>query len=534
MVSRKRLPEISAPSLVESERASGLKLERAIDNHFDELLSRLALLISVRFMQTRRKFIQTAGLVLLGSSCATPSKKRSLVNDVHTHLNPTWVDQITETRSLKGLQKIVHDSVVQKKKLTISGGRHAGGGQQFGTNQWLVDTRKMNRVLNFDRERGLIEVESGIQWRELMRFLIQKQTGLPAWTFAQKQTGTDHLTIGGAVASNIHGRALTMKPFIGDIESFVLVDASGAIRRCSRSENAELFRLAIGGYGLFGMIYSVTIRLVPRSKVERVVSIFQVEELIPAVNERIKTGFIYGDFQFAVDSQSEDFLRNGVFSCYRPVAPSAPIAKGRPLTLDDWRELVYEAHVRPTLAFEKYAAYYKSTSGQIYWSDLSQFSRYLDGYHKSIDQRMRVAKATEVITELYVPRAALTDFMAGARKLLRRAGTPVIYGTIRFIEPDEESFLAWAGERYACIIFNLHTEHTTEGIAKSKESLRGLIDLAIAAKGSFYLTYHRYATREQLLACYPQFPEFLARKKVYDPHERFESDWYRHQKQLLA
>jgi FAD/FMN-containing dehydrogenase len=217
------------------------------------------------------------------------------------------------------------------------------------------------------------------------------------------------------------------------------------------------------------------------------------------------------------------------------VDPTVPISKGHPLTLDDWRNLVYEAHTQPTAAFQKYENYYKSTSGQIYWSDLSQFSRYLDGYHESIDRRTNTSNgSTEVITELYVPRAALNIFMAESRKLLRRNGSQVIYGTIRFIEPDEESFLAWARERYACIIFNLHTEQTAEGIEKSKKALRGLIDLAVAAKGSFYLTYHRYATKNQVRSCYPQFPEFLRLKLQYDPGERFQSNWYRYYKHMFS
>jgi hypothetical protein len=52
--------------------------------------------------------------------------------------------------------------------------------------------------------------------------------------------------------------------------------------------------------------------------------------------------------------------------------------------------------------------------------------------------------------------------------------------------------------------------------------------------GSYYLTYHRYATREQVEACYPQFPEFLRLKRQHDPEERFQSDWYRHYKKLFA
>ena len=64
-----------------------------------------------------------------------------------------------------------------------------------------------------------------------------------------------------------------MPPFINDVESFRLVTSRGNLLNCSREENAELFRLAIGGYGLFGFIYSATLRLVPRRKLERVVEV---------------------------------------------------------------------------------------------------------------------------------------------------------------------------------------------------------------------------------------------------------------------
>ena len=57
---------------------------------------------------------------------------------------------------------------------------------------------------------------------------------------------------------------------------------------------------------------------------------------------------------------------------------------------------------------------------------------------------------------------------------------------------------------------------------------------AIALGGSFYLTYHRYGTRSQVEACYPQFARFLALKRQYDPEERFCSDWYRHYAEMFA
>ena len=110
----------------------------------------------------------------------------------------------------------------------------------------------------------------------------------------------------------------------------------------------------------------------------------------------------------------------------------------------------------------------------------------------------------------------------------------LIYGTIRLIERDDESFLAWATDRWACVIFNLCTLHTPAGLERAADAFRRLIDLAIERGGKYYLTYHRWARRDQLETCYPQFVEFLRRKRRYDPDGRFESDWYRHYVAMFA
>jgi FAD/FMN-containing dehydrogenase len=110
----------------------------------------------------------------------------------------------------------------------------------------------------------------------------------------------------------------------------------------------------------------------------------------------------------------------------------------------------------------------------------------------------------------------------------------LIYGTVRLIEKDDESFLPWAQQSYACVIFNLHVEHDEQGLESARRAFRSLIDLGIHHDGSFYLTYHRWATKRQLQACYPQFQTFLAQKLVLDPAEVFQSDWYVHHKTLLG
>ena len=118
-----------------------------------------------------------------------------------------------------------------------------------------------------------------------------------------------------------------------------------------------------------------------------------------------------------------------------------------------------------------------------------------------------------MIAEIYTPREALPRFMADVRRDFMEHDVNLIYGTIRLIEKDDESFLPWAKDRYACVIFNLHVDHGPDGIAKAQSTFRRLLDRGIQHRGSYFLTYHRWAKREQVLACYPQLPEFLRLKK---------------------
>ena len=451
-----------------------------------------------------------------------------IVNDIHARLNPTVPAAVVPVASTEELRRAV---TATRGPVIVAGGRHAMGGQQFVTGGVVLDSRGLNRVLDFDPVRGLVEVEAGIQWPDLVEDLLARQRGrAEQWTITQKQTGANWFTVGGSISANAHGRGLGLAPMAADVESLRLVTGDGCLRECSRTSNPELFSLVLGGYGLFGAIATVRLRLTRRQKLERVVEIATVPELVDAIERRTLDGYRYGDFQFAIDPRSPDFLHRGVFSCYRPVENDRPIPDDqRAFTPEDWQTMLLLAHVDKARAYDAYAGHYLATSGQLYWSDLHQLAVYLDDYHDGLDQRLPAGpRGTEMISELYVPRHRLTEFMAAAAESLRRDGADPIYGTVRFIEADRDTFLPWARENYACIVLNLHTEHTPAGVERSAVAFRNLIDEAIVRGGSYYLTYHRWARPDQLAACYPQFGEFLAHKRRYDPQERFVSDWYSH------
>jgi FAD/FMN-containing dehydrogenase len=458
------------------------------------------------------------------------------VNDVQSQLNPTQVRRVVAPTSIDEIQQELARAARDGAAVSIAGGRHAMGGQQFGTDAVLLDMSRFTRVLRFDRAAGTIEVEAGIQWPALIAFMEREQQGSgPAWAIRQKQTGVDEVSIGGALASNIHGRGLTYAPIVGDVDEFLLVAADGRLVRCSRRENTELFSLAIGGYGLFGVIAHVTLRLVPRVALERLVEVIAVGDFVSAIERRIAEGCLYGDCQYSTDLSSDAARHPGVLACYRPVPRASAIpADQKQLSQAQWTDLYRLARTDKVRAFQVYSQYYLSTSGQVYWSDSSQLAGTLEFYHAGLAQLPPEQRGTEMITEVYVRRDALIEFLADVRQDFLTHGVDPTYGTIRLIEPDTETFLAWALERYVCIVCNLHVVHTDAGRQKAIADFRRIIDRAIEHGGRYFLTYHRWATRPQVERCYPQMKDFLRLKKAHDPQERFQSDWYRHYREMFA
>ena len=241
---------------------------------------------------------------------AAMTDRQMLVNDVHAQLNATLVHRVLRPASVADVRDAVLSAGAVGRAVAIAGGRHAMGGQQFGAGLDLLDMTGLDRVLDFDPERGEVEAEAGIMWPALIAWLHATQDGQPhPWGIIQKQTGADRLTLGGALSSNVHGRVLGRGPIVDDVMAFTLVDASGRLRRCSRDENGALFRLAVGGYGLFGPIVSVRLRLAPRRKVCREVTLRPVDEVVATLESRADGGRGYGDFQFAIDPASADFLK---------------------------------------------------------------------------------------------------------------------------------------------------------------------------------------------------------------------------------
>ena len=243
-----------------------------------------------------------------------------MVNDVHSELSQTTVSRVVRPKSAAEVREVIQSASARGQSVAIAGARHSMGGQQFLSDSILIDTSRLSNILALDSVGGIVRVQAGCRWPYLLRWLEANQSGTDFWTFKQKQTGADRLSIGGAVSSNIHSRGLTMKPFVNDLEAVHIFDSIGDHVRVNREH--PLWKFVVGGYGLFGFIESVELRLTKRHKIRRRVELHRMDGLLERFNQRITDGYEFGDFQFAIDPTSDDFLNAGVFSCYEPVPDS--------------------------------------------------------------------------------------------------------------------------------------------------------------------------------------------------------------------
>ncbi len=134
-----------------------------------------------------------------------------------------------------------------------------GNGRCYGDaalGEAIFSTKKLNKFIEFDRLNGILECESGVLLSEILEIIV------PQGYFLAVTPGTKFITLGGAIASNIHGKNHHNEGNFSEcIIEFKIMVENGEVLNCSREENSEKFWATIGGMGLTGIILSAKIQL---------------------------------------------------------------------------------------------------------------------------------------------------------------------------------------------------------------------------------------------------------------------------------
>lgn len=125
-------------------------------------------------------------------------------------------------------------------------------------NETTLDVTGLNRLIAFDRQKGILRCEAGITFWQIIQWV------LPSGWFLPVTPGTGYVTVGGAVANDVHGKNHHIAGSFGcHVNRLQLRRSDGSTMECSRDENTDLFSATIGGLGLTGLISWVEFQLKP-------------------------------------------------------------------------------------------------------------------------------------------------------------------------------------------------------------------------------------------------------------------------------
>src|SRR5258708_5615498 len=184
------------------------------------------------------------------------------VDDV-SRMNKTQVSEIWEVpadsqAAEQQLGELLRKAEAAGLRVSIAGARHSMGGHTIYPGGITINMLPFNRM-ELDEGKNILHVQAGSQWSEIIPYLDKRGRSI------EVMQSDNSFSVGGSLSVNCHGWQYGRPPIASTVDSFRLMKADGTIVRCSRGENKQLFSLALGGYGLFGIMLDVDLRVVPNN-----------------------------------------------------------------------------------------------------------------------------------------------------------------------------------------------------------------------------------------------------------------------------
>ncbi|KAB2442691.1 FAD-binding oxidoreductase [Bacillus luti] len=460
--------------------------------------------------------------VLLTASIHTYKKQLNhpTMSDVGKLL-PTKIKRVESATEEQSLIKLVRDAKVSGEKISIAGMQHSQGGQTYYPNGTMLDMKGYNEILEFDPEKKRIRVQSGVTWND-----IQKKIN-PYGLAVQVMQSQNIFTVGGSLSVNVHGRDIRHEALIDTVESFRLLMADGTVRNVSREENADLFPYVIGGYGLFGVILDVTLKLTDDELYEMHTRMIDYKEYTTYFKEKVKKDENVRMHLARISVAPHSFLREMYVTDY--------VLADNQQRLEEYTKLKEEniiAAPKFLLGLSRYSEWGKNT----FWDIQRSYFERTDGQFETRNNVMRSDSAfmeyenpnrTEVLQEYFVPIDSFTEYIDDLRTILSEEELNLLNITIRYVEKNENAVLSYAKDDMFALVLLINQGRSENEVKQTEGIIQKMIDVTLKYHGSYYLPYYSYPTKDQLKKAYPRIEEFLQKKKDIDPEERFVNLFYR-------
>ena len=380
----------------------------------------------------------------------------------------------------------------------------------------VVQTR-LNRFLDFDAEQGLVNCLAGVALEEIIEAL------LPRGWFLPTTPGTKFVTVGGAIAADVHGKNHHLDGSFGNfVLDFDLLIASGEVLTCSPTSHEQLFWATIGGMGLTGTILRARVRLLKVESAYLNVSYRRTRDLdatlecFAATNEAFRYSVAWVDCLASGGSLGR---------CVVMLANDAPRSalstrlQGRPLVLPSRRNPSVPFHF-PSFALNSWSV---RIFNELYYRMHGDCERVVDrnAYFYPLDHVLHWNR-------IYGRRGFIQYQVLFPPETSHRALTRLLEKVARSRQASFLAVLKTMGPANPGLLSFPHAGHTlTLDIPNSGEDLRRLVReldaLVLDHGGRLYLAKDAMTTPEAFRAMYPRLSEFQQIKAQVDPNNRFSS-----------
>lgn len=439
--------------------------------------------------------------------------QRTIVNDA-SQLNPTpvfkhWIvkpDQ--DAQFIESLRAELKDAATAKRPVAVAAARHTMGGQSIPRDGTAVTLENFH--CDPDTAARTFRVNAGARWHQVIATLDPL-----GFSPAVMQSNSD-FGVASTFCVNAHGWPVPYGPFGSTVRTIKLMTADGTILECSRTKNPELFGLAMGGYGLFGIIVEVeaemTENLYLRPKFDVMPAENFARRFTRVIDTDPKVKMAYG----RLNVERANFFKEALMITYRaePVPKEGLPKAGRGGFMSSVSREVYRAQIGSETA--KRARWFAETvAGPRTSSGLGTRNTFMNEPVSNLAGRDK--HRTDILHEYFVPPERFVEFLAACREIIPPRKAEFLNVTLRYVAADDTSVLAFAPTRRVAAVMSLSQEITPEADAEMLQMTEALIERVIALGGAFYLPYRLHARRDQVERAYANAGHFVDRKHYYDP-----------------
>jgi FAD/FMN-containing dehydrogenase len=293
-----------------------------------------------------------------------------------------------------------------------------------------------------------------------------------------------------------------------------MVLADGTVLTCSRTENAALFRYAMGGYGLFGVITELELEMVPNAlltpRYEEVSGLELGARFAQQLAADPTIQMAYGRMDVALDR----FFERGLLITYRPAADQSdiPAASGSGFVSYASRYL-FRSQVESDRA-KRFRWWTEAGIGPRLAGNATR-NTLMNEPVVTLDDRDPFR--TDILHEYFMAPARFREFVQACQAVIPASYQQLLNITLRYVDTDRDSALAYAPEPRLAAVLLFSQEKTLRGENDMAQMTRALIDRVLDIGGTYYLPYRPHASLAQLSRGYPSAAAFAASKRAADP-----------------